>query len=112
MVEGTDINDEQGLEHVEGMRTKVEELNRLISTVKQSAKLSESHVAASITGENEGISLSKQDLPKFQLRSHATKYFPNEVTYDSVHHFLRSFEKVILSSGKAVVLYPRSEDTI
>ncbi|GAN03289.1 hypothetical protein MAM1_0037c02741 [Mucor ambiguus] len=50
------------------MTTKVEELNRLIST----------------------------------LRSHATKYFPNEVTCDLVQHFLRSFEKVIFSSRKPV----------
>ncbi|KAL9536486.1 hypothetical protein PS6_011881, partial [Mucor atramentarius] len=43
------------------------------------------------------------DLPKFQLKSNAKRYFPSgEVAYDSIHHFLRSFEKVILSSGKAV----------
>ncbi|KAK4519670.1 uncharacterized protein ATC70_009908 [Mucor velutinosus] len=102
MVEGTDMNNEHGQKHIEDMRSKIEDLNRLISTVKHSAKLSESNVTASLTGDNEGISLSKQDLPKFQLRSHATKYFPNEISYDSIHHFLRSFEKVISSSGKAV----------
>ena len=102
MVDGNDLSNEQGQKHIESMRIKVENMNRLISTVKQSAKLSESHVTASMSGDNEGISLSKQDLPKFQLRSNATKYFPAEMAYDSVHHFLRSFEKVILSSGKAV----------
>lgn len=84
------------------MRAKVEAMNRLISTVKHSAKLSESNVAAFISGDNEGISLSKQDLPKFQLRSHATKCFPKEISYDSIHHFLRFFKKVISSSGKTI----------
>ncbi|CAO0798843.1 unnamed protein product [Mucor circinelloides] len=102
MVEGTDVNNVQGQQHIVEMRTKVENMNKLISTLKQSVKLSEANVTASISGDNEGISLSKQDLPKFQLKSHATRYFPSEVAYDSIHHFLRSFEKVIMSSGKAV----------
>ncbi|KAI8635705.1 hypothetical protein BD408DRAFT_438748, partial [Parasitella parasitica] len=102
MIEGTDLDNEQGQNHISEMRAKVEGMNKLIFTLKSSAKLSEANVTSALSGDNEGISLSKQDLPKFQLRSSATKYFPNELTYDSIHHFLRSFEKVILSSGKSV----------
>ncbi|CEP12410.1 hypothetical protein [Parasitella parasitica] len=75
---------------------------------KQSVKLSGDRVAASFnnvstSGESgAGISLSKRDLPKFQLKSAATKYFPGEESYDSVFHFLRIFEKVVSSSGNDV----------
>ncbi|KAG1111612.1 hypothetical protein G6F42_014970 [Rhizopus arrhizus] len=101
MIENTEINNVQGQQHIIGMRTKVKDMNKLISTLKQSVKLSEANVTASISGDNEGISLSKQDLPKFQLKSNAKRYFPSEAAYDSIHHFLRSFDKSILSAGKA-----------
>ncbi|KAL9536610.1 hypothetical protein PS6_011848, partial [Mucor atramentarius] len=78
MVESTEINNIQGQQHIVEMRTKVEDMNKLISTLKQSVRLSEANVTAFISGDNEGISLSKQDLPKFQLKSHATRYFPSE----------------------------------
>ncbi|CAO0789981.1 unnamed protein product [Mucor circinelloides] len=102
MIENTEINNVQGQQHIIEMRTKVKDMNKLISTLNQSVKLSEANVTAYISGDNEGISLSKQDLPKFQLKSNAKRYFPSEAAYDSIHHFLRSFEKAILSSGKAV----------
>ncbi|KAF1805447.1 hypothetical protein FB192DRAFT_1255914, partial [Mucor lusitanicus] len=51
-----------------------------------------------------GIRLSKQDLPKFQLKSSSTKYFPKDESFESVNHFLRSFEKVISSSGENIEL--------
>jgi len=106
MIAGTDLDNQEGQAHVQDMRIKVEEMNKLISTLKYSFKLSEASVKASMfgnnTGDNGGISLSKRDLPMFQLRSSATKYFPKDQAYDSIHHFLRSFEKVILSSGQSV----------
>ncbi|CEP08911.1 hypothetical protein, partial, partial [Parasitella parasitica] len=49
-----------------------------------------------------GIALSKRDLPKFQLKSAAVKYFPGEEAFDSVFHFLRNFEKVVGSAGQDV----------
>ena len=106
MIAGTDLDNQEGQAHIQDMNNKVEEMNKLISTLKHSIKLSEASVKASIfgsnNGDNGGISLSKRDLPMFQLRTSATKYFPKDQAYDSIHHFLRSFEKVILSSGQSV----------
>lgn len=106
MISGTDLDNQEGQTHIQEMSIKVEEINRLISTLKHSIKLSEASVKTSIFGinncDNGGISLSKRNLPMFQLRTSATKYFPKDQAYDSIHHFLRSFEKVILSSGQSV----------
>jgi hypothetical protein len=49
-----------------------------------------------------GLCLSKQDFPKSQLKSSITKYFPKDKSYESVNHFLRSFEKVISSTGEDI----------
>ncbi|CEP08909.1 hypothetical protein, partial, partial [Parasitella parasitica] len=108
MISGTDIDHADGQKHILEVRRQIEDLNKTISIIKQSVKLSGDRVAASFnnvatSGESgAGISLSKRDLPKFQLKSAATKYFPGEESYDSVFHFLRIFEKVVSSSGNDV----------
>lgn len=105
MISGTELDNEKGQHHISEMRIKIEEMNRLISTIKHSVKLSGDRVAASINGaasdNGSGISLSKRDLPKFQLKS-GMKYFAGEESYESVFHFLRIFEKVISSSGQGI----------
>lgn len=106
----TEASDEKSIKHLGEIRTKLENLNKDISVLKNSVRLSNDKVTASVesalaintAGSNGGIRLSKQDLPKFQLKSSSTKYFPKDEAYESVNHFLRSFEKVISSSGESI----------
>ncbi|KAI7898480.1 uncharacterized protein BX663DRAFT_555839 [Cokeromyces recurvatus] len=49
-----------------------------------------------------GLALSRKDLPKFQLATSLVRPFPNEEAFESVEHFLRTFEKVIESSGRQI----------
>ncbi|GAN11418.1 conserved hypothetical protein [Mucor ambiguus] len=103
----TEASDEKSIRHLNEIRAKVEGLNKDISVLKNSVRLSDEKVTASVesamsANSNGGIRLSKQDLPKFQLKSSSTKYFPKDESYESVNHFLRSFEKVISSSGENV----------
>ncbi|CEP09241.1 hypothetical protein [Parasitella parasitica] len=108
MISGTDIDHADGLKHILEVRRQIEDMNKTVSIIKQSVKLSGDPVAASFnsvsaSGESgAGFSLSKRNLPKFQLKSAATKYFPAEGSYDSVFHFLRIFERVVSSSAGAV----------
>ncbi|KAI8645615.1 hypothetical protein BD408DRAFT_429597, partial [Parasitella parasitica] len=109
MIVGTADDDANGQQHMVEIRSRVEELNRTISTIKHSVKLSGERVAASInditsgsSAATGGISLSKRDLPKFQLKSDSTKYFQGEESFDSIFHFLAVFEKVVSSSGQDV----------
>ncbi|KAG1139120.1 hypothetical protein G6F37_013211 [Rhizopus arrhizus] len=46
-----------------------------------------------------GLRLTQNDIPKFQLSSWPDIPFPGEKCYESVEHFLRSFEKVIYSAA-------------
>ncbi|EIE82038.1 hypothetical protein RO3G_06743 [Rhizopus delemar RA 99-880] len=46
-----------------------------------------------------GLRLTQNDIPKFQLTSWPDIPFPGEKCYESVEHFLRSFEKVIYSAA-------------
>ncbi|KAL9537679.1 hypothetical protein PS6_011709, partial [Mucor atramentarius] len=111
MIVGTADDDDNGQQHMVEIRNKIEELNRTISTIKHSVKLSGGEmVTASIKGVSAGssnattggISLSKRDLPKFQLKSDSVKYFHGEESFDSIFHFLAVFEKVVSSSGQDV----------
>lgn len=104
----TEASDDKAVKHQEEIRAKIEGLNKDILVLKNSVRLSNDKVTASVeatvgTG-NGGIRLSKQDLPKFQLKSSSTKYFPKDESFESVNHFLRSFEKVISSSGENIEL--------
>ncbi|KAI8329033.1 hypothetical protein BD560DRAFT_441716 [Blakeslea trispora] len=51
-----------------------------------------------------GLSLSRRDLPKYQLLSNSHKPFPNEEAFESDEHFLRTFENVIDSSSQEIEL--------
>ncbi|KAG1062162.1 hypothetical protein G6F42_027488 [Rhizopus arrhizus] len=81
MIVGTADDCVNGQQHMVEIRNKIEKLNRTISTIKHSVKLSSERVAASIKGvlagssnaTTGGISLSKRDLPKFQLKSDSVK---------------------------------------
>ncbi|EPB80984.1 hypothetical protein HMPREF1544_12324 [Mucor circinelloides 1006PhL] len=112
MIVGTADDCVNGQQHMVEIRNKIEKLNRTISTIKHSVKLSSERVAASIKGvlagsssaTTGGISLSKRDLPKFQLKSDSVKYFHGEESFDSIFHFLAVFEKVVSLSGQDVEL--------
>ncbi|KAG1076486.1 hypothetical protein G6F42_025503 [Rhizopus arrhizus] len=107
---GTADDDANGQQHMVEIRSKIEELNRTISTIKHSVKLSGERVTAFIKGVSVGssnaaaggISLSNRDLPKFQLKSDSVKYSHGEESFDSIFHFLAVFEKVVSSSGQDV----------
>ncbi|KAG2192934.1 hypothetical protein INT46_003144, partial [Mucor plumbeus] len=47
----------------------------------------------------ESLALNRRDLPKFQLSSFAVKAFPNEEVFESVDHYLRTFESILNSSS-------------
>ena len=47
----------------------------------------------------ESLALNRRDLPKFQLSSSAVKAFPNEEVFESVDHYLRTFESILNSSS-------------
>ncbi|KAI7900039.1 uncharacterized protein BX663DRAFT_554484 [Cokeromyces recurvatus] len=55
-----------------------------------------------------GFAFSRKDLPKFQLATSLVRPFPNEEAFESVEHFLRTFEKVIESSGRQIELVWRT----
>jgi hypothetical protein len=55
-----------------------------------------------VSGSGSGIRLSKNDLPKFQLKSQQEIPFENQERYDNVEHFLRTFEKVIYSAAESI----------
>lgn len=46
-----------------------------------------------------GLTLTRKDLPKYQLASSMNPPFPGEEKFDSEEHFLRTFEKVVYSAG-------------
>ncbi|KAK4509772.1 uncharacterized protein ATC70_007074 [Mucor velutinosus] len=48
---------------------------------------------------SENLALNRRDLPKFQLASAAVKAFPNEEVFESVDHYLRTFESILNSSS-------------
>lgn len=107
----TDSSVQKDIDHAVEVRDKIENLNRDILVLKNSIRLfwlSNEKVSASVDMKIGklmnigGLRLSKQDLPKFQLKSSATKYFSKDESYESINHFLRSFEKVISSSGKDI----------
>jgi hypothetical protein len=103
----TDSSAQTDIDHATEIREKIENLNKDISVLKNSVRLSNEKVTASVDAHGGksnvgGLRLSKQDLPKFQLKSSTTKYFPKDESYESVNHFLRSFEKVISSTGEDI----------
>ncbi|KAG2195429.1 hypothetical protein INT46_008462 [Mucor plumbeus] len=103
----TDSSAQKDVDHVTEIREKIENLNKDISVLKNSVRLSNEKVTASVDAHGGksnvgGLRLSKQDLPKFQLKSSTTKYFSKDESYESVNHFLRSFEKVISSTGEDI----------
>ncbi|KAF1802290.1 hypothetical protein FB192DRAFT_1342724 [Mucor lusitanicus] len=111
MIVGTPPEDNaSGQQHLLEVRAKVENLNRTISTLKHSLKLSGKRVTASIGGGSTGssgavaggIAISKRDLPKFQFKSDSVKYFPDEESFDSIFQFLTAFERLMTSSGNSV----------
>ncbi|CAO3695616.1 unnamed protein product, partial [Rhizopus stolonifer] len=46
-----------------------------------------------------GLTLNRRDLPKFQLASSVLRPHLNEEVFESVKHFLRTFESVIESAS-------------
>jgi hypothetical protein len=73
---------------------------------KKSQPITASTESTETQGTTNGASsftfrLTPGDLPKFQLKGD-TVYYPGEDSYDSVEHFLRTFEKTISSSGYKV----------
>ncbi|KAG1436772.1 hypothetical protein G6F56_013415 [Rhizopus delemar] len=51
-----------------------------------------------------GLTLTRKDLPKYQLASSIRLPFPNDEAFDSEEHFLRTFEKVVYSAGMDIEL--------
>ena len=105
----TDSSEPKAVRQLCEIREKIENLNKDINIMKNSIRLSKDKVSAAVhhslskvTSPAQGIRLNRQDLPKFQLKSSNNKYFPKEEAYESVNHFLRSFEKVISSSGEEI----------
>ena len=47
--------------------------------------------------KHESLALNRRDLPKFQLATSAVKAFPNEEVFESVDHYLRTFESILNS---------------
>ena len=71
----------------------------LSSTLKAASSGASKH-APQVDELSTGIRLSRQDIPKFQLKSQANRYFPgSSEAYDTVEMFIRQFEKVITSAG-------------
>ena len=46
-----------------------------------------------------GLTLSRRDLPKFQLKTDSPRPFPSEEVFESAEHFLRAFEKILVSAN-------------
>ena len=61
-----------------------------------SAAISETE---SISQPRVGLSLSRKDLPKFQLKTDVPRPFPQEEVFESAEHFLRTFEKILVSAN-------------
>lgn len=57
------------------------------------------HVVSNKRAKGESLALNRRDLPKFQLSSSAVKAFPNEEVFESVDHYLRTFESILNSSS-------------
>ena len=57
-----------------------------------------------VYSSSSGLSLSRRDLPKYQLLSTSHRPFPNEEAFESDEHFLRTFENVIISSSQNIEL--------
>lgn len=81
---------------------KIERTNKAIDSLKSCSKIFEStemHAESSRSDNALGLTLNRRDLPKFQLASSVFKPFPSEEVFESVEHFLRTFEIVIESSS-------------
>jgi hypothetical protein len=90
---------------------RIEKLNKAITVFKQTLKIGSSSVItvkANATGSGSsvssdaGLKLSTRDVPKMQLKGTVNKPFPSEPAYDTVEHFLRAFEKTVMSTGKTI----------
>ncbi|KAG1443499.1 hypothetical protein G6F56_010652 [Rhizopus delemar] len=81
---------------------KIERTKMAIKSLEGCSDIfNKSSMHASIAGSDNdlGLTLNRRDLPKFQLASNLVRPYPNEEVFESVDHFLRTFENVIKSSS-------------
>jgi hypothetical protein len=81
---------------------KIERTRKAITSLEGCSKIFEptsKHTESSRNDNGLGLTLNRRDLPKFQLATSVFKSFPNEEVFESVEHFLRTFEIVIESSS-------------
>ena len=83
----------EALSVIVGNKKAIVELQSYQDVVKPKA----SERGRAVRGEN--LALNRRDLPKFQLASSAVKAFPNEEVFESVDHYLRTFESILNSSS-------------
>ncbi|CEP09772.1 hypothetical protein [Parasitella parasitica] len=69
------------------MQYKCDVLNQSDAVITKGAK------------KGECLALNRRDLPKFQLASSAVKAFPSEEVFESVDHYLCTFESILNSSS-------------
>ncbi|KAL9549488.1 hypothetical protein PS6_006065 [Mucor atramentarius] len=84
----------EALSVIVGNKKAIVELQSYQDVVKPKAT---SERRRAVRGEN--LALNRRDLPKFQLTSSAVKAFPNEEVFESVDHYLRTFESILNSSS-------------
>lgn len=103
-VAGNDTENDGWLLEMNKIKTgikAVSEYQNMMSTFDHKPT-SYSKVVSSGSGGSNGLTLSRRDLPKYQLLSNPHKPFPNEEAFESEEHFLRTFENVIFSSSQEI----------
>ncbi|KAG1442990.1 hypothetical protein G6F56_010841 [Rhizopus delemar] len=82
---------------------KIERTKQAITSLENCSKIfntnSSMHASTSSSDHSFGLTLNRRDLPKFQLASSVLRPHPNEEVFESVEHFLRTFENVIESAS-------------
>ncbi|KAI8995050.1 hypothetical protein BDB01DRAFT_872760 [Pilobolus umbonatus] len=76
----------------------IEKLNHQVGVLEKALKVTSMGGTTSKLIDS-GDRINPKDIPKFQLEGVTETYFKGEPQFVSVEHFLRTFEKVIESSG-------------
>ena len=73
-------------------------IKRHTAALKDYSQMFEPAVEVSMNTRGAGLTLSHRDLPKFQLANSVIRPFPGCEVFESVEHFLTTFENIVQGS--------------
>jgi len=87
------------MEGAETALKSMEGLRRHMTTMQEYTKYFQAEPVKEKSVRCSGLTLSHRDLPKFQLASSVVRPFPGCEVFESVEHFLKTFENIVQGSS-------------